>query len=388
MDAGLESLLGALLYEGYALYPYTAGAAKNATPTPFGIVYPPAYAQGSAAAFDRLRLQGVTAGRAGRRHRGRGALPAGRARGRAPGGRAPARGRAAELARGARRRAGRADVRVRRPRRPDAVLGDGARRRRLADRPVRPQHDRRRGTGLDRGAALRTSLLSTHPIVRLEGGTFASPLEREGALGAAVAGCESINTYPILATPDDDVLLGAAIVLPDHPQLAPESRGNLFDGTEIEEALVLHVMALSDGEREQIAARRPRDPRAGGAHRRGDAGGSRAPARPHRPARSRQGRAVSVGGRFGNEPVGEQEVVLDGVTYRPGDKVVLRLKERSDPYDRILDGRVATLERIYYDYDDKLYFGATIDDDPGQDLMRETGRFLFFFAGEVEAVQT
>ena len=78
--------------------------------------------------------------------------------------------------------------------------------------------------------------------------------------------------------------------------------------------------------------------------------------------------------------------MLDGVTYRPGDKVVLRLKERSDPYDRILDGRVATLERIYYDYDDKLYFGATIDDDPGQDLMRETGRFLFFFAGEVEAV--
>jgi hypothetical protein len=97
---------------------------------------------------------------------------------------------------------------------------------------------------------------------------------------------------------------------------------------------------------------------------------------------------VSVGGRFGNEPVGEQEVVLDGVTYHVGDKVVLRLTERSDPYDRILDGRVATLERIYYDYDDKLYFGATIDDDPGQDLMRETGRFLFFFAGEVEAIDT
>ena len=51
--------------------------------------------------------------------------------------------------------------------------------------------------------------------------------------------------------------MGAAIVLPDHPQLAPESRGNLFDGTEIEEALVLHVMALSDGEREQIAAGDP-----------------------------------------------------------------------------------------------------------------------------------
>ena len=37
--------------------------------------------------------------------------------------------------------------------------------------------------------------------------------------------------------------------------MAPESLGNLFDNTEIEEALLLHVQALSDSEREQIAAR-------------------------------------------------------------------------------------------------------------------------------------
>ena len=55
------------------------------------------------------------------------------------------------------------------------------------------------------------------------------------------------------------MLLGAAIVLPDHPQLAPESRGDLFDGTEIEEALLLHVLALSDGERDaDHAGRIPR----------------------------------------------------------------------------------------------------------------------------------
>ena len=64
--------------------------------------------------------------------------------------------------------------------------------------------------------------------------------------------------------------------------------------------------------------------------------------------------------------------------------MTLRLVGRSDPYDRILDGRIATIERIFFDYDDKLYFGVTIDDDPGQELMRDTGRFLFFFVGEVE----
>ena len=68
----------------------------------------------------------------------------------------------------------------------------------------------------------------------------------------------NVNTWPVLATPDDDAVLGAAIVLPDHPQLAPESRGNLFDNTEIEEALLLHVHALTDAEREEIAASRTR----------------------------------------------------------------------------------------------------------------------------------
>jgi hypothetical protein len=55
----LEALVDTLLYEGYALYPYTPGATKNATPTPFGIVYPPAYAAGSGATFDHLQIECV-----------------------------------------------------------------------------------------------------------------------------------------------------------------------------------------------------------------------------------------------------------------------------------------------------------------------------------------
>ena len=52
----------------------------------------------------------------------------------------------------------------------------------------------------------------------------------------------------------------------------------------------------------------------------------------------------------------------------------------------MLDGRRATIERIYLDVDDRVYLGVTIDDDPGQQLMRETGRYLFFFAHEVETL--
>jgi hypothetical protein len=99
-----------------------------------------------------------------------------------------------------------------------------------------------------RGEALEASLLSTLPFMRLASGRFASPLE-------AVEGAPALlseNTFPVLASEDDDVLLGATIMLPEHPQIAPESRGDLFDGTEIEEALLLHVLALSDDERASI----------------------------------------------------------------------------------------------------------------------------------------
>ena len=65
--------------------------------------------------------------------------------------------------------------------------------------------------GLDRPGALGHSMLSTHPVLTVEGGRFASPLESPEA--------ESVNTFPVLATDEDDALLGAAIMLPDHPRL-------------------------------------------------------------------------------------------------------------------------------------------------------------------------
>ena len=86
----VDELVDSLLYEGYALYPYTPGATKNATPTPFGIVYPPAYARG--ARHDPRPPRAPVRGRGRRRDHRRGALPA--AERRAPRGRAAAdRGR-------------------------------------------------------------------------------------------------------------------------------------------------------------------------------------------------------------------------------------------------------------------------------------------------------
>ena len=82
---------------------------------------------------------------------------------------------------------------------------------------------------------------------------------------------------------------------------------------------------------------------------------------------------------------GEERTTVDGVTFERGGTVVLRPGTDRDPFDRMLDGRRATLERIYVGYDERVYLAVTVDDDPGQELMRETGRYLFFFPNEVQA---
>jgi len=45
-----------------------------------------------------------------------------------------------------------------------------------------------------------------------------------------------------------DTLLVSPIILPDYPQIAPESPGDLFDGLEIDEILTLRIMTLTEEE--------------------------------------------------------------------------------------------------------------------------------------------
>ena len=150
---------------------------------------------------------------------------------------------------------------------PPLVIGLRLGALRARARPVRGladggEPDGRARVGLDRAGALARSLLSTHPL--------AARHRRALHLPARARVRRASNTFPVLATPADDTVLGAAIVLPDHPQIAPESRGGLFDSTEIEEALLLHVQVLSDEERA-----RDRAPGPGGAGDDRPSGGAR-----------------------------------------------------------------------------------------------------------------
>jgi hypothetical protein len=382
MDAGLERFVSSLLYEGYALYPYTPQATKNATPTPFGIVYPPAYARECEGAHDHARMEclavlepdqdarhpvaaltatlrwldpsGAEAG-AGQSHAVErravlGPIAVGeRVSTEIPGGRFTLRSEPAGAA---------GEVHVR------ACVHNTA----------------RVPSGLDRAGALAHSLLSVHMIVEISRGRFISPLE---------SGLRSENIWPVLAGGCDEAVLGAGIALPDHPRLAPSSHGNLFDNTEIEEALVLHVHTLSDAER---AAALAGDRIVGDMLERALSLGPEEIMALHSglsesdaiaESRERTSLARPASPYHDPEIRGERATSIEGGRVSLGDTVLLCPGVDRDPYDRMLHGRRATVERIYIDSDDRVQLAVTVEDVPGHDLLRETGRYLFFFTHEV-----
>ncbi len=109
---------------------------------------------------------------------------------------------------------------------------------------------------------LKPSLLSTHAILHAKsGGEFVSLMDPPGDLQTAVSGCRNIGLWPVMVgeSHERDAMLASPIILYDYPQIAPESAGEFFDGTEIDEILALRVITMTDAEK---AEARQTDPRA------------------------------------------------------------------------------------------------------------------------------
>lgn len=108
--------------------------------------------------------------------------------------------------------------------------------------------------GAGRDSALLRSLVSTHTILGVDGGEFVSLLEPPAGLQEQTATCQNVGAWPVLVGEPGqrDTLLASPIILYDYPQIAPESAGDLFDGTEIDEILSLRIMTLTDDEKREI----------------------------------------------------------------------------------------------------------------------------------------
>ncbi len=79
-------------------------------------------------------------------------------------------------------------------------------------------------------------------------------------------------------------------------------------------------------------------------------------------------------------------VCVFGIDLKLGDKVLLRPKAGGDIFDLALAGKVAVIEAIEQDYENKVHFAVVVDDDPGKDMgmLRQPGHRFFFSPEEVE----
>jgi hypothetical protein len=278
--------------------------------------------------------------------------------------------------------------------------------------PAEPVRKREDGLGY--------ALIATHALISVPGGAFISMTDPPEWASGEVAACENTGLWPVLAGPADcrDLVLSSPVILYDHAEVAPESGGDLFDATEIDEILTLRTLALTDAEKQ---AARATDPRATelidrledmppemldklhGAIRYLNAvptWGSSAPAsqggQPGFPRLPSAGLDESdrvpwwdPGSDTSVSPDTDW-VIIDGVPISRGSKVIMRpggarqSNRRTDAQDLFLIGRRATVEAVLYDVDDKVHVAVTPDDDPAADLQRSHGRYLYFATDEIE----
>ena len=106
----------------------------------------------------------------------------------------------------------------------------------------------------------RQTFVSTHTALEVEGGEFVSMTDPPEELCDLVEACENLKTWPVLVGEERDknMLLSSPIILYDYPQIAPESPGDMFDGGEIDQLLILNILTLTDEEKAEMRASDPR----------------------------------------------------------------------------------------------------------------------------------
>jgi hypothetical protein len=222
-------------------------------------------------------------------------------------------------------------------------------------------------TNVTEGPGADRAMLSTHTLLGVNQGGFISLLDPPEEYCGAAANCHNIATWPVLAGREGErnLMLSSPIILYDYPQIAPESAGDFFDGTEIDEILTLRVLTLSEEEKKEVRAG---DDRARSILDRTESLPNEAFAKMHGAIRSLRNASK--------------------LQFREGDRVRLHPRKKADIFDIVLEGKIAIIETVERDFEDNIHLAVTVEDDPGRDLgiARQVGHRFFFGVEEVELV--
>jgi hypothetical protein len=251
--------------------------------------------------------------------------------------------------------------------------------------------------------AIARSMIGTHLIAEVIDGEFISLLDPPDHAAAAAADCRQHRCFPVLAGPagDNDLLLVSPIILYDHPEIAEQSEGALYDSTEIDEILTLRVMTMTDEEKAQARAT---DPLAAQIIDRCDAMSPEAMQRLHGVLRDPHlGESAGEPGLIPEIPDGVQwwdpladnavrpdidAVLVNGVRVSRGSRVRLHPGRRADAQDLFYAGKTARVTSVHEDVDGNQHVGVVVDDDPAAELHEWYGRYLYFAPDEVEPLET
>lgn len=243
-------------------------------------------------------------------------------------------------------------------------------------------------SGEDRESTLRRTLVSTHAVLRVEDGEFVSLTDPPQELKRVAEECENVKLWPVLVGEDGDrhTMLASPIILYDYPRIAPESPGDLFDGTEIDQLLIMNILTLTDEEKAEMRAT---DPRTKEILERSESFTKEDFMRLH--GAIRELRVVRPEEELPMyfehmETPGPETVVVGGVAIQRGSKVRLQPRPGGDIMDIALAGQVAFVEAIEQDYEGGIHLAVTLENDPGRDLgqERQIGHRFFFSPDEIE----
>ena len=256
-----------------------------------------------------------------------------------------------------------------------------------------------------RDMVMRSSLIGVHALLEAKRGKFVSLIDPPEWAKTFAQKCSNVRTWPVMVGEDGDrdVVLSSPIILYDYPQIAPESPGDLYDATEIDEILTLRTMTLTDDEKRQARAT---DPRAAAIIDRVDDMPPEILDRLHGALRYLRAATAKDETRAGDEPTSAEappwwdpgadasvspetdSVQVGEVSVSKGSRVRLRPgPRRSDAQDMFLAGKTARVEAVYFDVEENEYLAVTLEDDPAAEFMQTHGRFLYFYPDEVEPLE-
>jgi hydrogenase maturation protease len=222
-------------------------------------------------------------------------------------------------------------------------------------------------TPLERDAAQLAAFLSTHVILGAQDGAFVSLIDPPEPLAQAARSCVNQNAWPVLVGDEGarDTLLCSPIILYDHPQIAAQSPGDLYDGTEIDEILTLRILTMTAAEKQEMAATDAR-------------------------ARALLARTESLSQQQLLALHGVMRSPREAMPLRVGDQVRLRPRSGGDVLDIALAGQIALIEAIEVDFENRVHVAVTLNEDPGRDLGRERmpGHRFFFSPEEIESLSS